>query len=220
MGSFLARRLEGRGHAVAVIEKSEKACRKLASSLDVMVIHGDACDQRYMGEAQVGRAHVFAAVTGDDDDNIVSCQLAKSSFDVPRLVARVNDPRNEEVFRLMGIDAVSSTAIIAEMIESRTRLGDIITLHTLHKGRLAVVELDIPEGGSGACSCALKDLELPRGCVLISIVRGEEVIIPHGGDVILAGDAVIAVTTTEKEEELRRVLLGEGGTAKAGRSET
>jgi trk system potassium uptake protein len=206
VGSFLAERLAGLGHAVAVIEKDGGVCRKLASSIDVIAVHGDTCDYRYQEEAQVNRAHVFAAVTGDDDDNMVACQMAGSSFGVPRLVARVNNPKNEDIFNLMGIDAVSSTTIIVR--ESESTAGDIITLHALGRGKLAMVELDIPEEGSAACERKIKDLGLPPGCVLVSIVRGEEVIIPHGGDTIRPGDAVIAVTDIEREGDLNRVLMG------------
>jgi trk system potassium uptake protein TrkA len=208
VGSFLAERLVERGHAVTVIEKNEKACWKLATSIDAIVIHGDACDYHYQDEAEVIRAHVFAAVTGDDDDNLVACQLARTSFEVPRLVARVNNPKNEQIFTMLGIDAVSSTTIIAALIESMTTVGDIITLHTLHKGKLAMVELEIPPEGSDACTYDIGELELPPACVLISIVRGEEVIIPHGGDRIQAGDAVIAVTLVERKDDLREALLG------------
>ncbi len=210
MGSFLAERLSEGGHAVTVIEKDERTCWELATSVDAIVIHGDACDLNYQDEAQVNRAHVFAAVTGDDDDNLVACQLARASFGVPRLVARVNNPKNERIFAMMGIDAVSSTSIIAGLIESMTTVGDVITLFTLHKGKLAVVELDIPPQGSDACACDLRELGLPRGCVLISIMRGGEVIIPHGGERIQAGDTVIAVTQVDKEEDLRGKLLGGG----------
>lgn len=206
VGSFLARKLSEKGNAVTVIEKNEKVCRELASSLDIMVIHGDACDYRYQEEAQVDRADVFAAVTGDDDDNLVACQLAKVSFQVPRTVARVNNPKNERIFQLMGIDAISSTTVISELIERRASLGDIITLYTLKKGNLAIVEVDIPEEGSEACCRPIKELGLPKGCVLVAVVRGDEAIVPHGGDVLQPGDSVIAVTSVENEERLTRIL--------------
>ena len=208
MGSFLAGRLVSRGYAVTVIEKDEAACYELATSVDAIIIHGDSCNRHYQEEAQTGRADVFAAVTGDDDDNLVACQLARTHFKVPRLVARVNNPKNEEIFRVMGIDTVSSTSVIAGLIEGMTTAGDITTLHTLHKGRLAMVELDIPPQGSGACTGTISELGLPSGCVLVSISRGEEVIIPRGEDRLQAGDEVVALTFVDQENELRRVLLG------------
>jgi trk system potassium uptake protein TrkA len=206
VGSFLARKLTEKGNAVAVIEKNERTCRELAASLDIMVVQGDACDLKYQEEAQVGRADVFAAVTGDDDDNLVACQLARVSFNVPRTVARVNNPKNERIFQMMGIDAISSTTVISELIEKRASLGDIITLYTLKKGNLAIVEVDIPEEGSDACCKPVRELGLPKGCVLVTVVRKEEVLIPHGDDVLQPGDSVIAVTSLDQEEYLRRIL--------------
>jgi trk system potassium uptake protein TrkA len=206
VGSFLARKLTEKGNAVAVIEKNERTCRELAASLDIMVVQGDACDLKYQEEAQVGRADVFAAVTGDDDDNLVACQLARVSFNVPRTVARVNNPKNERIFQMMGIDAISSTTVISELIEKRASLGDIITLYTLKKGNLAIVEVDIPEEGSDACCRPVRELGLPKGCVLVTVVRKEEVLIPHGDDVLQPGDSVIAVTSLDQEEYLRRIL--------------
>lgn len=216
VGSFLAGKLLDKGHAVAVIEKDIEMCESLSAALNALVINGDACDLRYQEEAHVERADVFAAVTGDDDDNLVACQLAKVSFNIPRAVARVNNPKNERIFNLMGIDAISSTTIIGELVEREATIGDIITLHTMQKGRLAMVELDIPESGSAACDKPLKDLGLPQGCVLVSILRGDEAIVPHGGDSLRAGDSVIAITSVENEGRLRDALVSKNRPKKKG----
>jgi len=207
VGSFLAKKLLDKGHAVAVIEKDVGICESISTSMNALVINGDACDLRYQEEAHVERADVFAAVTGDDDDNLVACQLAKVSFDIPRAVARVNNPKNERIFNLMGIDAISSTTIIGELVERETTIGDIMTLYTLQKGKLAIVELDIPEEGSRACGVPIKDLGLPKGCVLVSIIRGEEAIVPHGGDTLEPCDSVIAITSVEQEDKLKDILI-------------
>ncbi len=206
VGSFLAGRLLDKGHAVAVIEKSAEICETLATSINALVINGDACDYRYQEEAHVERADVFAAVTGDDDDNLVACQLAKVSFDVPRNVARVNNPKNEHIFKLMGIDAISSTTIIAELIERETTIGDIITLYTMQKGQLVIVEVDIPERGCKVCGRPISKLGLPKGSVLVAVVKGDEAIVPHGEDVLEPGDSVVAVTSLEQEDRLVSIL--------------
>jgi len=181
VGAFLAEALGAKGHRVAVIERDQKLCERLAASTSAVVIHGDGCDVRYQEEADVGDSAVFAAVTGDDDDNLVACQLAKTYFQVQRTVARVNNPKNERIFNKLGVDAISSTTVIAELIEESTTVGDIITLHTMKKGKLAVVELNLPVDRCHSCDVPLRDLGLPRGCVLVSIIRGEEVVIPQGG---------------------------------------
>lgn len=206
VGSFLAGQLFEKSHTVVVIEKNADICQRIATTTSALVIQGDACDYRYQEEARVDKADVFAAVTGDDDDNLVACQLAKTSFNVPRAVARVNNPKNERIFNLMGIDAISSTTVIGHLIEEETTLGDIITLHIMKKGKFAIVEVDIPEGGSGSCQRDIKDLGLPEGCVLVTLIREEEAIIPHGDDRLMPGDAVIAVTSVDKEEKLKKIL--------------
>lgn len=205
VGAFLAKELT-ENHSVVVIEKNPDRCAKLATSTSAMIINGDACDFRYQQEARMDRADVFAAVTGDDDDNLVACQLAKTSFDVPRTVARVNNPKNEHIFNLMGVDAISSTTVISHLIEEETTVGNIITLHVLKKGRLAIVEVDIPNESCNSCRRPIKDLGLPRGCVLVSIIKGDEVLIPRGDDTLQPGDSVIAVTSIDKEESLKRIL--------------
>ncbi len=205
VGSFLARTLSGK-HAVVVIEKSADRCERLAGESSAMIICGDACDYRYQQDAQVDKADVFAAVTGDDDDNLVACQLARISFDVPRTVARVNNPKNERIFNVMGINAVSSTTVISHLIEEETTVGEILTLHVLKHGQLALVEVDIPDKKCSSCGRRVSELGLPEGCVLVSIVRGDEVIVPSGEDIIQAGDSIIAVTDVEYEHELKRVL--------------
>jgi len=208
VGEFLSNQLDEAGHSVVVIEKDEGVCTRLAAKTDALIINGDACDYRFQQEARTDKADVFAAVTGDDDDNLVACQLARISFDVPRTVARVNNPRNERIFNLMGINAISSTTVIAHLIEEETTVGDLITLHLVKKGKLAIVEVDIPETGAGATGKAIKELGLPADCVLVSIIRGDEVFVPGGDLVLNAGDSVIAVTSVDKEAALKRILTG------------
>ncbi|NPV59903.1 MAG: TrkA family potassium uptake protein [Actinobacteria bacterium] len=207
VGAFLARDLARKGHHVAVIERDLELCRRLSEGTDAAVICGDGCELRFLEEADMGEADVFAAVTGDDDDNLVACQLVKTYFRISRVVARINDPRNEGVFRKLGVEGISSTSAIAQLIEERTTVGEIITLHALKKGGLSVVELNLPRDSCASCGVALRDLGLPRGCVLVSIIREGEAIIPRGSSVLQPGDTIIAVTEPGKERELKRIFV-------------
>ncbi len=208
VGSYLANALTRKGHAVAVIEKRLDVIAKLAEELPsgALLIEGDGCDVRYQEEAGVGHADVFAAVTGDDDDNLVSCQLAKVSFEVKRAVARVNSPKNEHIFNALGIEAISSTTVISRLIEEELSVGDIVTLYTLKKGQLALVEIEIPICRTNGKSRRVSEMSLPQDTVLVSIMRGEEVIVPKGNTKIEPGDRVLAVSAVGREEELRRAL--------------
>lgn len=211
VASFLANTLLERGHTIALIEKREVVAEKLAAELPKhpLIILGDGCDVSFQEDAGVGHADVFAAVTGDDDDNLVSCQLAKTAFGVPRCVARVNNPKNQHIFNALGIEAISSTSIIARMVEEETTISDIRTLASLRKGNMAVVEIDLPTDRCVVCDVRVADLDLPVDCVLFAIVRGDDVITVHGDTTMQAGDVVVAFTAVEHEAQLKRALTGE-----------
>lgn len=208
VGSHLANILTASGHSVVVIEKRKSICEQLAAEVSALIIHGDGCDISYLEEAGIRRADVFAAVTGDDDDNMVSCQLAKEVFNVPRTVARVNSPKNEHIFYQLGIEGVSSTTVISQLIQEEASVGDILTLYTLKKGKLALVEVDLPHDRCKACNIPLKDLKLPQNCVLVTIIRGNEILVPSGDTRLESGDSVLAVTNIEQEDELKKLLIG------------
>ncbi len=208
VGQFLATTFSSRGHDVAVIERNLEKCEKLAENKKILVINGDACDAKYLEDAGIDRANVFAAVTGDDDDNLVACQLAVVNYSVPRSVARINNPRNERIFHELGVDGISSTTIIAKLIEEESSIGDIITLQALRKGKLALVEVELPTDRCIVCNKKIKDLGLPRDCVLVALVRDDEVIIPRGNTDLHPGDGVIALTGIDKEQRLRDIMLG------------
>ncbi len=208
IGSFLARTLVKHGHDVALIERRETLCKKLAVEIpDCLVIYGDGCNMTSQKDAGASRADVFASVTGDDDDNLVACRLAKVAFKVPRTVARVNSPKNERIFLELGIDAISTTTVIAHMIEEESTIGDVITLLPLKKGKLVLVEVELPADQCKVCNKQVAKLGLPRDCVLVSIIRGEDLIIPRGDTALEPGDTVVALTAVGKEEELKQILI-------------
>lgn len=207
VGRAIAHDLIGEGHDVAIIERVEHRCEQLLRDHDLLVIHGDACDVRYLEQARPERADVFAATTGDDDDNFVACQLALTTFGVPRAIARVNAPRNEEIFERLGIEAVSTTTLISRLIREEVTVGQLIHLTTLRAGKVNLVELDIPETlVSGRRTVA--DLHLPPQSVLVCIFRDEQTIIPRGDTTLLPGDQIIALTAPELEDALRTAVLG------------
>jgi trk system potassium uptake protein len=149
---------------------------------------------------------VFVATTHEDDDNLVSCQLAKIEFGVKRAISRVNTPKNVEIFERLGIEAVSSTRLISELLEHEFSVGDLVHLVSLRGGRVSLVEVRVPQDGRPARQ--VQDLGLPYDVVLVAIFRGEETVIPRGTAEVRAGDEVIALTTPEVEDELRAVLVG------------
>jgi trk system potassium uptake protein TrkA len=208
VGSFLAQTLYQKKHDVAVIEKRSDVIKKLAEELpqNVLLVQGDGCDPQAQGDAGVGHADVFAAVTRSDDDNLVSCQLARINFNVKRAVARVSSPKNEPVFNALGIRAISSTSIISHLIEEEMTVRDIFRLHTLDKGNLCLVELDVPPGDREVFYKTVSELSLPKKSVLVTIMREDKVIIPRGNTEIEPGDRIIALTDIEHEEDLSRIF--------------
>ncbi len=208
VGYFLAKRLFLEKHTVTVVEKEHSVCSDLAKELDILVVSGDGCDPRILEEAGVNTANVVAAVTGDDEDNLIICQLAKERFNVKRAIARVNNPDNEHIFSALGIDApVDATRIIAKIIEEEVSFADFVNLMTFKRGKLAIIRIDLPEE-SPVINKQVKDIELPKDSVLVSLVRGEEVIVPRGDTVLKSGDDIIALTRIGNESQLLRVLVG------------
>jgi len=208
VGYYLAKRLMQDKHVVSVVEKDAGLCEKIAKELNVLVISGDGCDPNFLEDAGIQKADVVAAVTGQDEDNLVICQLAKETYNVRRTVARVNDSRNEHAFNELGVDVpIDSTAIIAKIIEEEVSFKDFVNLMTFKRGRLAIVRVDLAKE-SPACGRQVMDIKLPEDSVLVSIIRGEDVIIPKGTTILRAQDDIIAITTIENEQHLLDALIG------------
>jgi len=208
VGYFLAKRLCQGKHTVSIVDKDRVVCEEAAKELEILVINGDGCDPKILEEAGIKRADVLAAVTGDDEDNLIICQLAKETFNLQRTVGRVNNPDNEHTFSELGIDVpVDSTKIIAKIIEEEVSFSDFVNLMSFKRGKLAIVRLDLPED-SPVINKEVKDITLPQDAVLVSIVRGEEVILPKGNTVLMPGDDVIALTLIGNEPQLLNLLAG------------
>lgn len=208
VGYFLAKRLALSKHIVGIVELDKAVCEEVAKELEVLVINGDGCDPLVLEEAGAGRADVIAAVTGDDEDNLIICQLAKEKFNVGRTVGRVNDPSNEHTFAELGIDVpVDSTKILAKIIEEEVSFSDFVNLMSFKRGKLAIVRVDLPKD-SPVINQEIQTIQLPPDSVLVSILRGEEVIVPKGNTVLKAGDDIIALTVIGNEPQLLNMLIG------------
>lgn len=209
VGYHLTKALLAEGHEVLVIEKSAALAQTIASELGGGVaVHGDGCEASILAEAGTSRADMLVAVTGDDEDNLVACQVAKHKFAVPRTIARVRNPRSEPLFRKLGVDVtVSTTSIILEHIEHE--VPSHLLMHLMAIGdRLEVVEVNIP-AGSSSVGKQVKELIVPAEAMLSLIVhKGQKPIAPTPETIIEAEDQVIAVTPAESEAALRSALTG------------
>ncbi|MBA7707505.1 Trk system potassium uptake protein TrkA [subsurface metagenome] len=172
-------------------------------------VRGDGCETATLNEAGTGRADMFIAVTGDDEDNLVSCQVAKHKFNVPFTIARIRNPNNETIFKKLGIDVtVSSTNIILEYIEKEVPTHPLTHLLGIEDKGLEIVDIKIPPD-STTVGKPIKELKLPPESILSLIIRkARKPVVPTGNTVLQAEDQIIAVTTPESEEALRTALRG------------
>jgi trk system potassium uptake protein TrkA len=208
VGYFLAKRLCQSNHTVSIVDKQKDICEEIAKELEILVINGDGCNPEILEEAGARRADVVAAVTGDDEDNLIICQLAKQVFNAKRTVGRVNNPDNERVFAELEVDVpVDATMVIGKIIEEEVSFSDFVNLMSFKRGKLAIVRVDLSPD-SPVVKKELKDIQLPKDSVLVSIVRGDEVIVPKGNTVFEPGDDIIALTMIGNEPELFKLLLG------------
>jgi len=212
VGSYLANMFLQEGHEVTVLEKRPEVAEKLRAETKATIVQGDADDPVVLEETGVQNADVFIAVSGHDEDNLVTCQLAKYTFKVPRVIARVNNPRNEWLYtRQWGVDvSISQTHIISQVLREEASLTDVVTLLKLRKGDFALVEVEAGPG-SQVTGKPLREVAhlLPSECVIVCAIRGDELIIPRGTAVLQVGDHVLAVARPEFEKDLERVLRGE-----------
>jgi trk system potassium uptake protein TrkA len=208
VGYYLVKTLLSYKHKLTVIEPKVELCEKLANELNIPTFNGDATDLDILTQVEVDRADTFIAVTGKDEDNLIACQLAKRNFGVKRTIARVNNPKNVEVFQKLGVDlAVSSTSIIADLIEQEVDYSGMKTLMRLKSGKLVLNEIIITEK-SPVVNKSLKDINIPKDCIIISVIRGEEVIIPNGFTVLKNKDYIIAVSTKQDQQDLKEFFIG------------
>jgi trk system potassium uptake protein TrkA len=208
VGYYLAKELLESGHEVVLMEKDHARASQIADEIGSVVFANDGCEGKYLGEAGCSRADIVAAVTGDDEDNLVICQMAKHHFDVPRTIARVNNPKNEDLFRHLGVDEIiSPTRMVLGSIEQDIPVHELLHLAALGDNELEIIEAHLQDG-SPAVGRAAGEVAMPEGCSLFAVVRGG-VATPLRPDTVLqVGDKVIAIGRADCEALLRDQLIG------------
>jgi trk system potassium uptake protein TrkA len=207
-GSQLASGLIGEGHKVKVIEERRNILERLETELPPeAIVDGDGSSPAILEMAGIREAQVLAAVTGEDEANLVITTLAKFEFGVPRTIARVNNPKNAWLYtQEMGVDvALNQTEILAHLIAEEMSMGDMMTLLKLRKGQYSVVEEKI-HPTSKVVDKQLKDLKIPKESVIAAVIRKGHLIIPHGDTILNIGDEIIAVVEATEAQNLASIL--------------
>jgi len=209
VGYYLTKALLDEGHEVLIIEKNATVCEIISDELGSICFRGDGCEVASLEEIGTVRAEMLIAVTGDDEDNLVACQVAKHKFNVPRTIARIRNPQNETLFKKLGIDVtVSSTNIILEQIEEEVPTHPLTHLLEIRDKGLEIVEVKVPPE-STSVGKSVRELSLPTGSRLALVIRKEgKHRVPTLNTILYAEDRIIVLTTPESEEALRNALRG------------
>ncbi len=212
VGSYLAQVLLRSGHEVAVIEDNLKASDYLSVMLEgnYLVIHGDGCDSRFQEDAGIRGADVFVATTGKDDNNLVACEIAQRVFHVPRVVARVNNPKNLRIFQEVGIECVSSTTLIANLIEEEALLGSVSVASSLTHGNVALSEVVVPRmrHHSNDAGIDIDSIPMPDKSLIVAVATKEDVQVASDNITLYPGDKAIVVADNDVLDEVRAIFRG------------
>jgi trk system potassium uptake protein TrkA len=209
LGYNLLKALLNEGHEVLLLEKDARICKTITDEMGSVCYRGDGCEAATLAEVGTGRADMLVAVTGDDEDNLVACQVAKHKHNVPRTIARIRNPQNAELFKILGVDVtVSTTDLILEAIEREVPTHPLTQLMSIDEKGLVIVDVKIsPE--STTVGKTVKELSLPQESKLALIIPGEgSAHVPAANTVLHAGDQIIAVTSPESKDELKAALRG------------
>lgn len=208
VGTYIAADLKAAGHEVLLIEQDPDVVARTAPTVDVQWYEGDACEVTSLHEAGLADADVVVAATGDDEDNLVVSLLAKQEFAVPRVVARVNHPKNQWLFtEAWGVDvSVSTPHLLTALVEEAVSVGSLVRLLQFQDAQLVEVTLD----EASPAALAIADLQLPHDATIVAVVRERHVIVPRGDTILQPGDEVLALVTPESEDQVKAALIGGG----------
>ena len=208
VGYYLSMALLSEGHEVLILEKDPEKCGTICDELGSVVVRGDGCEARTLADVGTERADLLIAVTDEDEDNMVACQVAKHKFNVPRTISRINNPKNETLFKKLGVDVtISSTNLILEHIEEELPMNPLVHLLTLGEGNLEIVEVKVPDD-SPVLGKAVRDINLPANSMVVLMIGKGIARVPTADTVVELGDQVIAMTQPDSEAALRAAFTG------------
>ena len=209
VGVYIANDLVDAGHEILLIEQKPGVRDRATTVEGVEWYIGDACEVSSLREAGLEGCDVMVAATGDDEDNLVVSLLAKTEFAVPRVIARVNHPKNEWLFNEnWGVDlSVSTTHLITALVEEAVTVGRLVRILQFEGGKARLVEVTLA-ADAAVVDKAISEIDLPRNATFVAVVRAEQVVMPRGDTVFEAGDEILAMVTPESEEEVRQILTG------------
>lgn len=195
---FLAKRFTSKGYSISIISDNEQDSSYYSKNLKALVIYGAFSEPDLLTQAQAHSAEIFIGMTPRDQDNLVLCQMAKEFYNIPRILAVVNDPDNEEVFAKIGIRALSNCRFMIETIESMSDLDEIKQQISVVAGKVIITELEI-HADSRVTGKAISEIAIPMSVLITTIIRGEDVIIPQGSTKIEAGDRMLILSLPENQ---------------------
>jgi len=205
---FLVRAFIGKGAHVTIVNRDIDECKILAKKLKATIVHGDGSDPQILEEAGTSDIDTVFAITPNDEDNLVICQLADIQFRVKRRLALVNDPDNEEIFQTLGVQAISTTRILSYLIEEKAGFDSIASIIPVGEGKIIVSQIVLSDT-SPVVGKALCDLHLPDNSLIASIMRENTPIVPRGATVLNASDQIIVMTLPENHGLVIKILTGE-----------
>jgi len=205
---FLSRNFAAKGYEVVIINRDGEECVQLARQLSATVVCGEGSNPEILKDAGAMGADAMLAITPNDQDNLVICQLASLLYGVPKTLALANDPDNAEVFEQLGVSAFSTTRIVGSLIEQRASLEHITNLLPVGEGRVNVTEIII-DADSPVAGKHLKDIDLPENALVAVVIRDNRPIVPRGPSQLLTGDRVVLISLPENHGPVLRVFTGE-----------
>jgi trk system potassium uptake protein TrkA len=208
VGYYLVKDLKAAGHSVILMEKDRQRAARLYEDLGDLVRQGDGCESRTMQDLGIGQCDLVVAATGEDEDNLIVCQMARECFGIKRTIARVNSPANEALFTELGITTtVSSTRIIFNLIEQEIETDHIVPLAALARGNLEVVSVEL-SSHSKMVGRSVSEITLPADAHIVAILRGDKGMLPSPKAILEAGDIVLTLVKADRESELHHVFEG------------